>query len=188
MDIIFEQSTLIQSFPPEEREEASQICIDKFYDTYIAYANTSEPDVELMNSIIDMYLFLGVTPPDAFIDIVERYLLEGISFDKLDIYMYLPQYEQIVKLLRPEYYVEVDRSKFHIFTINEVVYNIASKRYRIEDNYENAISAQSYCTRGVPLSAYYVNCYDPWSCPTRTLSYLNIYHIYYSSRLKSPAF
>lgn len=141
MDILLERSKLIESFPTEDRSEARQMCIDKYKDIHERYANSNDPGLDLISDMIDMYLYLVVEPPEEFLVKIKEFLLKGITFPKLDIYMHLPdKYAAVVKLLRPEYFYKLSKDSFTMFTISPTIYEIASEIYRIDDDYINASS------------------------------------------------
>lgn len=170
MDLLLDQSTLIQCFSGEELLDVRGRCRHKFENIYNDFTSTPNPDRDLVQKAIDMYLYLCAPPSEKLLTILKENLLEGITFNHLDIYTHLPEYEQIVKLLRPEYYVKINQKIFRIFTINKTIYDIASKTYNIKDDFKHAYSTwyiQYLESKGMTMHTsdmHYYLTYGPWVC------------------------
>lgn len=118
-----------------------QACTRHDRELYDKYVNLCNAPKEALEAIIDMYLSTGTTMPKRVLRDVHKYLMQGILVNNLKVYDYLPyRYKYIVKLLYPEYDVKITKDSFAMFTINKVIYDIASEQYLIEDKYRNATS------------------------------------------------
>lgn len=125
-------------------------------------------------------IIMGNEPPSQnILEDVIQHLLAGVYFGRTVYQRYLPEFQPIVTLFDPTYPFEVRPEHYYIFTITEGIYEKATKKYNIKDDYRNACATwyiDMLLKKGVVpklRDVYHLMEYRDWSCVKRLFKVLS---------------